>query len=61
LGLASSVLNLPAGAALAVFVVARSIGWIAHAIEQYESNILIRPRARYTGQRPSRAEKSAGG
>ena len=29
---------------------------IAHAIEQYQSGVLIRPRARYTGPRPVAAE-----
>jgi len=52
LGLAAAVLDLPRGAALGIFLVARSVGWIAHAIEQYESGVLIRPRARYTGKRP---------
>ncbi|HEY1301364.1 MAG TPA: hypothetical protein VGF07_12765 [Stellaceae bacterium] len=33
-------------------MVGRSVGWIAHAIEQYESGALIRPRARYLGPRP---------
>ncbi len=51
LGATASVLALPPGAALAIFLVARSVGWIAHAIEQYESGVLIRPRARYTGRR----------
>lgn len=51
LGVATVALGLPQGAALSLFVVARSVGWIAHAIEQYESGVLIRPRARYTGQR----------
>jgi citrate synthase len=51
LGAAANVLSLPQGAALGLFLVARSVGWIAHAIEQYESGVLIRPRARYTGKR----------
>jgi citrate synthase len=53
LGLTATVLELPKGAALGMFLVARSVGWIAHAIEQYESRVLIRPRARYLGKRPT--------
>ena len=49
LAAAASSLALPRNAALALFVLGRTVGWIAHAIEQYESSILIRPRARYTG------------
>jgi citrate synthase len=45
-------LGLPRGAGLGLFVIGRTVGWIAHAIEQYESGILIRPRARYLGPRP---------
>jgi citrate synthase len=52
LAAAAVVLDLPPGAALSLFVVGRTVGWIAHAIEQYESGVLIRPRARYTGPRP---------
>jgi citrate synthase len=52
LAAAAVLLGLPPGAALSLFVVGRTVGWIAHAIEQYESGVLIRPRARYTGQRP---------
>jgi citrate synthase len=51
LGAATVALGVPPGAALGLFLVARSVGWIAHAIEQYESGVLIRPRARYTGKR----------
>ena len=51
LGAATTALDLPAGAALGLFVVGRTVGWIAHAIEQYESGVLIRPRARYIGKR----------
>ncbi len=40
---------LPAGTALALFATARSVGWIAHALEQRETGQLIRPRARYVG------------
>ena len=42
-------LGLPAGGAVALFAVGRTVGWIGHAIEQYVSNQLIRPRARYVG------------
>jgi citrate synthase len=40
-------LNLPSGSAAALFAVARSAGWVAHAIEQSEAGYLVRPRARY--------------
>ena len=40
----------PEGAALSVFALARSAGWIAHANEQAASAALIRPRARYIGR-----------
>ena len=55
LAAAATVLELPQNAALALFVTGRTVGWIAHAIEQYESGVLIRPRARYTGPRPAHA------
>jgi citrate synthase len=45
-------LGLPRNAGLGLFVIGRTVGWIAHAIEQYESGILIRPRARYLGPKP---------
>jgi len=47
-------LELPAGAAVALFGLGRTVGWIGHAIEQYETNSLIRPRARYIGEQPSK-------
>jgi citrate synthase len=40
------------GAAEAIFAVARTAGWIAHALEEYDSNTPVRPRAVYTGPRP---------
>ena len=36
-----------------LFRLGRLVGWIAHAIEQYHSNPLIRPRALYTGVLPA--------
>lgn len=45
-------LNLPPGAALALFAIGRTAGWIAHALEQRQADRLIRPRARYTGPPP---------
>ena len=45
-------LGLPPGGALALFALGRTVGWIGHAIEQYGSDTLIRPRARYVGEPP---------
>src|SRR5262249_41987912 len=47
------VLGLPKQSALALFLLGRTVGWIAHALEQAAHGALIRPRARYTGPRPS--------
>jgi citrate synthase len=52
LAAAATGLGLPRNAALGLFIIGRTVGWIAHAIEQYESGVLIRPRARYLGPRP---------
>ena len=43
-------LDLQSGGAIALFALGRTIGWIGHAIEQYESGSLIRPRSRYVGE-----------
>jgi len=32
-----------------IFAISRAGGWIAHVLEQWEDNRLIRPRAKYTG------------
>jgi citrate synthase len=47
------VLRLPAGAPLTLFAIGRSVGWIGHAIEQYATGQLIRPRAKYIGVAPA--------
>jgi citrate synthase len=41
--------DLPATAPFALFLLGRSVGWVAHAIEQAMTGQLIRPRARYQG------------
>jgi citrate synthase len=45
-------LDWPAGAPLGFFALARTAGWLAHAIEQGQRREIIRPRARYTGLAP---------
>lgn len=40
-------LGLPSGAAFGLFAVGRTVGWIAHALEQWRDGTLIRPRAVY--------------
>src|SRR5215217_5627019 len=46
------VAGMTRGAGEAVFAVARTAGWIAHALEEYERNTPIRPRALCTGRAP---------
>ncbi|MFC7302701.1 citrate synthase [Streptomyces monticola] len=47
--------RMPAEAGETIFAVARTAGWIAHAIEEYEERPLrMRPSGRYTGPRPPR-------
>ncbi|WP_158215199.1 citrate synthase family protein [Candidimonas nitroreducens] len=44
---AAHALGLSVLACQILFIIARVVGWNAHALEQYESPLLIRPRARY--------------
>jgi citrate synthase len=44
--------DLPLEAPFILFAVARSVGWIAHSLEQLSTGTLIRPRARYAGPPP---------
>jgi citrate synthase len=46
--------KLPRGAALSIFALGRAAGWIGHAIEQYTTQTIIRPRARYVGKLPNK-------
>ncbi len=48
----AKALGLPNGTALTVFAIGRTIGWIGHAIEQYGHDAIIRPRAKYVGEKP---------
>jgi citrate synthase len=45
-------LALTRGSALVLFALGRTVGWVAHAMEQYAEKQLIRPRATYTGPIP---------
>lgn len=56
LALIGRLYQLPQGSTLGIFALGRLIGWIGHAIEQYEEGQLIRPRARYTGNQPQNRE-----
>lgn len=60
LAVLAGALQQPPGTALALFALGRTIGWIGHAIEQYQLDQLIRPRARYVGPPPRAAENIAG-
>ncbi len=55
LAVLARVLGLPSGGALALFALGRTVGWLGHAIEQYEMDRIIRPRARYVGEQPADA------
>ena len=46
--------NLPTNSTLGIFALGRIIGWIGHAIEQYDSKQSIQPRIRYAGPAPQR-------
>lgn len=41
--------HLPDGAAFSLFAIGRSVGWMAHSIEQSATRSLLRPRANYVG------------
>jgi len=47
LAAAAAALDLPIGMGPAIFAIARTAGWVAHVLEQYESAFVLRPRARF--------------
>jgi citrate synthase len=52
LAVLAGVAGMITGAGEAVFAVARTAGWLAHALEEYARRTPLRPRARYTGLPP---------
>jgi citrate synthase len=49
LTVSTRMMGFPRGMPAAIFAVGRAAGWIAHSLEQYADNRLIRPRMRYRG------------
>ncbi|HYB91211.1 MAG TPA: citrate/2-methylcitrate synthase [Candidatus Binataceae bacterium] len=49
LTVSTRMLGFTRGLPAAIFAVGRAAGWIAHSLEQYADNRLIRPRMRYRG------------
>ena len=45
-------LKLPDGTAFSLFALGRSVGWVAHCLEQHAGGQMIRPRANYVGPPP---------
>jgi citrate synthase len=54
LAVLASCAGMITGAGEVVFAVARTAGWLAHAMEEYASRTPLRPRAVYTGPTPDR-------
>ena len=50
-GAVYSLLSIPDELFIPMFAVGRMPGWVAHVLEQYEDNVLIRPLLDYTGPR----------
>jgi citrate synthase len=53
LAVLSTVAGMIPGAGEAIFAVARTAGWLAHALEEYVRATPIRPRGVYIGRRPA--------
>mgnify|MGYP006153840037 CR=1 FL=1 len=44
------LLNIPEDLFISIFAVGRVPGWTAQVVEQFENNILLRPRLKYVGE-----------
>jgi citrate synthase len=53
LGALAAISGMIRGAGEAIFAIARTAGWLAHALEEYRQLRPLRPRARYTGPPPA--------
>lgn len=51
--------ELPPEAPLTIFVLARTVGWLAHMLEQSQAGSIIRPRAHYIGNAVGSADADA--
>ncbi|WP_255192640.1 citrate synthase [Natronobeatus ordinarius] len=49
-------MGIPVDLYTPIFAMSRAGGWIAHVLEQYDDNRLIRPRSRYVGPDPEETE-----
>jgi citrate synthase len=49
LAVLTRVAGMPIGSGEAIFAVARTAGWLAHAREEYAQRTRLRPRAVYSG------------
>jgi citrate synthase len=49
-----AALDLPLGMGPAIFAVGRSAGWVANVLEQQETRYVLRPRARFVGDAPTK-------
>ncbi|MEE8107023.1 MAG: citrate synthase family protein [Planctomycetota bacterium] len=54
LAVVARAFGLAREAPFVLFGLGRTVGWIAHALEQYGLDRIIRPRARYSGPTPRR-------
>ncbi|WP_090542155.1 citrate synthase [Paraburkholderia caballeronis] len=59
LTLLTIALGLPTRSAFALFIIGRTVGWVAHILEQRASGALIRPRADYLPAEPRATAESA--
>ena len=44
-------MNIPHDLFTPIFAVSHTSGWIAHILEQYRDNRIMRPRAQYIGEK----------